>query len=551
MKPKKVSRTSRPAASERPKRAAARKTRTTASARTTSSARAKAKETSTPPAPVASATAASTAVPRSALTKTNAAKSVASKPATRDVAKPKATRKKTVARKASPKRAGRKSQLSEAEPAPAKPARVTQAESQKTAVAPTEPRPEKSIPSVQRVEPVRSAEPTRTSTKPVRPARKALRIPPILLEGDQPSPVAISGPGKRYALGPTAPLEHLESEGELPEAYGTQRVLLSARDPHWLYVHWDLTREQQLRYNALSVHRHLTVRIHIDSAGTTPITEVHVHPESRHWFVHVENAATKYVAQLGYYQANGEWVAVSTSGATLTPPDTISADLSAEFATIPFELPLATLVDLVKEAVQEYRPLAEALQELREEGHPALPAQLPPPAQWTPAQERALADVISMDPVRRVWMGSMEITELIRRQFAQEISSMAAAQLALPGSPMGVPPGISSPSGVEAKPGKGFWFNVNAELIVYGATEPGASVTIGGRPIRLRPDGSFSYRFALPDGQYELPIVAVAADQSDGRAAAMAFSRGTEYHGVVGAHPQDKHLKAPLAQNVS
>src|SRR5688572_31722682 len=33
-----------------------------------------------------------------------------------------------------------------------------------------------------------------------------------------------------------------------------------------------------------------------------------------------------------------------------------------------------------------------------------------------------------------------------------------------------------------------------------------ATVTIGGRPIRLRPDGSFSYRFSLPDGEYELPI---------------------------------------------
>jgi hypothetical protein len=86
---------------------------------------------------------------------------------------------------------------------------------------------------------------------------------------------------------------------------------------------------------------------------------------------------------------------------------------------------------------------------------------------------------------------------------------------------------------------------VNAELIVYGATEPTATVTIGGRPIRLRPDGSFSYRFALPDGQYELPVVAVSADQTDGRAAEMKFSRETEFRGDVGASAQDPELKAP------
>jgi len=43
-------------------------------------------------------------------------------------------------------------------------------------------------------------------------------------------------------------------------------------------------------------------------------------------------------------------------------------------------------------------------------------------------------------------------------------------------------------------------------LVIYGATDPTASVTIGERRIRLRPDGSFSYRFALPDGNYQLPI---------------------------------------------
>ncbi len=56
-------------------------------------------------------------------------------------------------------------------------------------------------------------------------------------------------------------------------------------------------------------------------------------------------------------------------------------------------------------------------------------------------------------------------------------------------------PGISSlDSG--APPPAGFWLNINAELIVYGATEPGAQVTLGGRPIQLRPDGTFSCRFS-------------------------------------------------------
>jgi hypothetical protein len=150
-------------------------------------------------------------------------------------------------------------------------------------------------------------------------------------------------------------------------------------------------------------------------------------------------------------------------------------------------------------------------------------------------------------------MGSLEITELIRRQYVNELASMTAAELiefpgGAPTSPAGAIGGISSPA-IPGPRGKGFWFNVNAELIVYGATDPDATVSIGGRKIKLRPDGSFSYRFALPDGNYEMPVVAVSADETDGRAAELKFSRGTEYRGDVGAHPQDPSLQRMILEN--
>lgn len=391
--------------------------------------------------------------------------------------------------------------------------------------------------------------------KPKRKApakKKALVVPSILLEGDKPPPPPAAGPGQRYALGPVAPGEHAgpaEEPGELPEAYGTRQLFLAARDPHWLYARWDFTREQQKHYNALSTDRHLALRIFVDEFKGEPVATVHVHPESTHWFVHVNAAGTKYLAEIGYFLPGGKWITISQSTATLTPPDTMSEDTSAVFATIPVEVPFAQMLEMAREAVRENIPFTEIVQQLRAHGHQAPKS----PAKWTPAQERALAAIISMDKVRRVWMGSLEITELIRRQMIGQISSMAAAELSRPTSPIGAISSISSlssPFGGRARQ-KGFWFNVNAELIIYGATEPDAQVTIGGRVIRLRPDGSFSYRFALPDGQYELPAVAVSSDKSDARAAELSFSRGTEYRGEVGAHPQDPQLKPPLAAHVA
>ena len=72
---------------------------------------------------------------------------------------------------------------------------------------------------------------------------KKIEVPSILLEGDQPMAPFVSGPGQKYALGPAPLTQHFETaEAELPEAYGTRRLFLAARDPHWLYAHWDLTR---------------------------------------------------------------------------------------------------------------------------------------------------------------------------------------------------------------------------------------------------------------------------------------------------------------------
>jgi hypothetical protein len=135
---------------------------------------------------------------------------------------------------------------------------------------------------------------------------------------------------------------------------------------------------------------------------------------------------------------------------------------------------------------------------------------------------------------------------LVRRGLEQGIGSLGVSELGVSGEVTS----LSSPFGGEEAGEKGFWFNVNAELIIYGATQPGATVTIGGKKIELRPDGSFSYRFKLPDGEYDLPVVAISADEAEQRAAALKFTRSTELRGDVGTHPQDPALGTPASENV-
>ena len=94
----------------------------------------------------------------------------------------------------------------------------------------------------------------------------------------------------------------------------------------------------------------------------------------------------------------------------------------------------------------------------------------------------------------------------------------------------------------------GFWLSINAELVIYGATEPGASVTLGGRPIALRPDGTFSCRCSLPDGDHAVTVSAMSAE-GELRQAKLTFSRRTDYQGAAAAAPQDLSLQPPGAEN--
>jgi hypothetical protein len=229
---------------------------------------------------------------------------------------------------------------------------------------------------------------TSTVAKAKRTSRVTrLKIPPILLEGDAAPAPTVSGPGQRYALGPKPATAIAVSSGaELPESYGTGQLFLAARDPHWLYAHWDFSREQLKKYNALSADGHLVLRVYRGAAEGEPLSHVHLHPESRTWFIPVPAAGAKYLAELGYHDAGHKWVSLTRSGATFTPPDNLSDDTTVRFATIPPEVPFAELLAMVKGAVREHLPLVEAVQQMRAQGYRDLPAPEQVKGEWTPAQ---------------------------------------------------------------------------------------------------------------------------------------------------------------------
>ncbi|MGF1493721.1 MAG: hypothetical protein ACFBSC_14945, partial [Microcoleaceae cyanobacterium] len=72
-----------------------------------------------------------------------------------------------------------------------------------------------------------------------------------------------------------------------------------------------------------------------------------------------------------------------------------------------------------------------------------------------------------------------------------------------------------------------FWLVADSELIIYGSTEPNARLTIGGRPVKLNPDGTFRIQVSFPDGIINYPIIATSVDGKNTCSIHMRFTRQT------------------------
>src|ERR1051325_9937559 len=224
----------------------------------------------------------------------------------------------------------------------------------------------------------KKARPTSSLAKPSRPAGSSATraVPPRVT-----TPVASVPPAlvvsHRYEMPETQRQKFIpEDLGELPESYGTGKLFLTARDPYWLYSYWDFTRDQM--HNFRMQARNGTVHLRVcDVTGVNfngynaPIAqELALDPNARDWYVHLGQAGRNCVAQLGFYEPNGNFRVVATSRVARTPSDHVSGDTRARFVTIPFEIPFVQLKEMVRQFLREGGELADVLAQLQEEGYP-------------------------------------------------------------------------------------------------------------------------------------------------------------------------------------
>jgi hypothetical protein len=312
-----------------------------------------------------------------------------------------------------------------------------------------------------------------------------------------------------------------EGLADLPEGYGESRIVLMPRDPQWAYTYWDVpnTHKEEMRRQGgyrLALRFYDVTDINLDYQRPHSLQQYECDELAREWYLPIPVSDRDYMVEIGYIAGDGRWLVLARSAPVRIPPVYPSDWIDDQFITVSWEEDLRgkQFVELVPPS----KRIAAAGVAAAATGN-AIYDEIFGMAQSAEAQRVAGSLFGSMQQVPEQAISSYVFPSGVGMWAVPTMSGLTMSGVGMSGV------GFSA-SAPPIRP-RQFWLVADAELIVYGATEPDATVTIGGRPIKLNPDGTFRFQMSFQDGLIDYPIMAVAADGEQTRSIHMKFTRET------------------------
>ena len=245
----------------------------------------------------------------------------------------------------------------------------------------------------------------------------------------RPTPVKEAGPGAAGRRPPSLPLAVMTPRA-LDHACVKDRIITMVRDPYWLHSHWELSRSTLARAQAALGQEWHTARpilrlMDVTSEDTTSASERHIRDIEIHGGV------------------NNWYIDVAA------PPRSFRIDIGylarrGKF----FVLARSNVVSTPKAGVSDVMD-----------------------ENWASVQEQ-FQKIYSQSGGCNGSSGSTDLRELFEERLRRPMQGLSLQSLG---------------TGALPSLGRGFYFEIDAELIVYGATEPNARVTLQGEPVHAAP----------------------------------------------------------------
>ena len=272
------------------------------------------------------------------------------------------------------------------------------------------------------------------------------------------------------------------------------KVVFLPRDPEWAYVFWEISDKDRSNAQNEGANR-LCLRLadvtNKDNGEFNPGTlqEVVVDSHSTEWYLPIPLGGRDYKVELGYRIGN-KWMSLAFSSSAKVPSLHPSDQILDQFVPFSLEAPATTSSDSIENSISSDQPDSGL-------------------------HERLYQSATTKFRTRRV--GSEEFQE----GFPGDLNSNNESGSGLWAS------GLNESGIGGVSQARTFWLVADAELIVYGATDPSAKLFIEDEEIPLANDGTFRLQVPFRDGIQNYSIKAIDKDGEEERNITMKFERVT------------------------
>ena len=258
----------------------------------------------------------------------------------------------------------------------------------------------------------------------------------------------------------------------LPLDYGDTKITILPRDPICIFAYWSISGEfldklkkqygeDNFVNSKLVVRVYDTTDINFDGSNANRYFDVFVTPESSSWYINVGEFNRCWCADIGYLTKDGKFIYIARSNKIDMPRYGVSNVTDEQWALLQVEF----------------------------------------------------EKLLRISGVNKIGMSSFDIAKLMRERWEEIVSiSLPSSHSHAGSSSFKTHPSYEGNEQITQDKSKSFWLRADTEIVINGATEPDATLTLKGMPVKLSADGSFSVRFYLPNGEDKYTIEAVSAD---------------------------------------
>ncbi|MBD3263947.1 MAG: DUF4912 domain-containing protein [Candidatus Omnitrophica bacterium] len=363
----------------------------------------------------------------------------------------------------------------------------------------------------------------------------------------------------------------LEEKTDLPLFYGRDRLSLMVKDSFWIYAYWEINREsltslqKNIRDSAAGGER-LILRMYdvtlkdFNGHNANHYFDIEIQDLTGERYINLWCDNVSYIGDIGLRNAEGKFFPLVRSNWVHTPRLRYSDRREQVWMKVEDNDDISGPEDAARSFVENKK------YEVRLKNYPS-------PNEQSPKNKRNRFAHISEDEVRKyyerlnpfLWES---ISSAIAKRYAERYEDPTARILftgkfsdkelvdifslfpqtfwgnmflhssdifreggsqQLQKKPLAENETSGSQALAENPLGRKFFFELNAEVVIYGRTEPDAAVNMNGERVHLRPDGTFTLRFSLPDGDSPFEFKAESGDKLEKREINTYIRRRTDY----------------------